>query len=177
MGLFKLILPDSSGNIMLPVALFFGGCTQFLAGLLCLLQGKSWGGSLFMSWGAYWIGAAIRMVPNISSAFDAYTDPYDLDTANGIYFFIWAIYGFMVSLISIRIKGGNMLTTYNMFFIALNLLTEGIYNITHATSSMRVSGVASLLAAAGAYYGAVVDIFAEQGVKYWVGEYKHDDDN
>jgi succinate-acetate transporter protein len=172
MALHKLILPTRSGNLMFPVALFFGGIVQFLAGILILFNGDSFNGSVFVTYGSYWIGAGTMMVPNVGALFDVYDLANERNLTAAIYMFMWAAFALMITLISVRIKGGSLLGTWCLFFVFLNLFLEGIYDMTLNSAMMRASGVACAMACLGGYYSGIVDLFAEQGSVLWCGKYK-----
>ncbi|HEC63533.1 MAG TPA: transcriptional regulator [Candidatus Acetothermia bacterium] len=62
-------------GIVMPVAMFYGGLAQFLAGMWDLRRGDIFGGTCFSSYGAFWMGLAsffflrwAGVVPEVSPA-------------------------------------------------------------------------------------------------------------
>ncbi|KAI9010352.1 GPR1/FUN34/yaaH family-domain-containing protein [Phycomyces nitens] len=168
----NLFLPDKPNNIIFPTALVFGGFAQVVAGFMCFFRGNTFGGTLFVSYGAFWLGNGMMMHPGLHSAYDAYKTVEDLNTANAYYHFVWAIYTVINIGISLVVRGGNFLLTFNLFFVFCTLFLEGFFYTTGHIVILRISGVTAYLAAIGAFYSGVVDILEEQGVVLWTGVYK-----
>lgn len=173
MALHKLILPAGSNHLMLPTAFWYGGLAQFISGFLVLLNGDSFNGTLFVTFGAYWLGSGLMMVPSVGASLDVYAATNDTEKTTAIYLFLWAFFGLMVCGISLKIKNGSFLSTWCLFFIFLNLFLEACYDLTGIVSFMEASGAACLCASFGGYYSGIVDLFADQGVELWTGKYKH----
>jgi succinate-acetate transporter protein len=171
MALQKLVIPTSSNHLMLPTALWYGGLAQFLSGFLVLLTGDSFNGTLFVSFGAYWLGSGMMMVPSIGESLDVYDINHETATTTAIYLYLWSFFGLMVCAISLKIKNGSFMLTWCLFFVFLNLFLEATYNLTSIVSLMQASGVACICASVGAYYSGIADLFAEQGVQMWTGKY------
>ncbi|KAL0080589.1 GPR1/FUN34/yaaH family-domain-containing protein [Phycomyces blakesleeanus] len=168
----NLFLPDKPNNIIFPTALVFGGFAQVVAGFMCFFRGKTFNGTLFVSYGSFWLGNGMMMHPGLHTAYDAYTDKHDLDIANAYYHFVWAIYTILNVGISMKVRGGNFLLTFNLFFVFCTLFLEGFFYTTGHIVILRISGVTAYLAAIGAFYSGVVDILEEQGVELPIGVYK-----
>lgn len=171
MALHKLILPTNSNHLMLPTALVFGGLAQFLSGFLVLISGDSFGGTLYVCFGSYWLGSGLMMVPAIGESLSVYTNNNELATTTAIFLFLWAFFSLMVCAVSLRIKNGSFLLTCTLFLIFLNLFLEACYSLTNMVPLMRASGVACVCASLCGYYTGIVDLFAEQGTKMWTGRY------
>ncbi|CAO3615846.1 unnamed protein product [Mucor fragilis] len=173
MALHKLVIPTESNHLMLPTALMYGGLAQFISGFLVLISGDSFSGSLFVTFGAYWLGSGIMMVPSVGQSLNVYAINHEEATTTAMFLYLWAFFGLMVCGISLKIKNGSFLTTWCLFFIFLNLFLEACYTLTGIVSLMQASGVACICASMSGYYSGIVDIFAEQGVVMWTGKYKH----
>ncbi|KAJ8656001.1 hypothetical protein O0I10_008222 [Lichtheimia ornata] len=169
---FNLFLPDQPNSIILPTALMFGGLAQYIAGFLDLFYGGSYTAIIFVSYGAFWAGNGLLMLPSVASSLQAYTSEYDVNRANGIYHFIWAIYTLLHVGMSFKIKNGTFMNTWNLTMVFITILFEGVHYMTNITGLLRFSGVSAYLAALGAYYVGLADLMREQGVRMWVGKYK-----
>jgi succinate-acetate transporter protein len=55
------VLPAGGEAVVLPLALAFGGSTQFAAGLLEFKTGNTFGMTAFLSYGAFWIWFALLL--------------------------------------------------------------------------------------------------------------------
>ncbi|KAF8212998.1 FUN34 transmembrane protein, partial [Mycena galopus ATCC 62051] len=77
-------------NIVVGMAIFVGGLTQFMAGMWEYPRGNVFGATAFSSTGAFWMSYAAVYVPG-SGTLAAYTDPEELNQAVGIYLLTWVI--------------------------------------------------------------------------------------
>jgi succinate-acetate transporter protein len=134
--------------------------------------GGTFGGTIFVSYGAFWFGQGLMMLSQFSSTLDAYTSASDLSTGEGIYHIMWAIYTIFLGVISLKIKGGSFMLTFCLSFVAITLTLEALHSFTGEIILLRISGVTAFAAAIGAYYKGAAELFEEQGVKLWLGEYK-----
>ncbi|KAI8988395.1 GPR1/FUN34/yaaH family-domain-containing protein [Mycotypha africana] len=173
MALHKLVLPTNSNNFMFPVALVYGGLAQFIAGFLKLLTGDTFNGTLFVSFGAYWLGAGALMIPAIGGALEVYAGTPDQGRTTAIYLLMWATFALMAVIITTKLEGGSFIGTFCLSFVSLNLVLEAVYNLTGNVNWMYASGVACIPASLSGYYIGIVDLFADQGVQLWTGKYKH----
>jgi len=53
----QIVAPEALGIVM-PVALFYGGLAQFMAGMWEVRRGDTFGATCFSSFGAFWMGVA-----------------------------------------------------------------------------------------------------------------------
>lgn len=150
----------------------YGGLAQFLSGFLVLFAGDSFNGALYVTFGAYWLGSGLMMIPSVGQTSDVYAIDNEQATTTAIYLYLWSFFGLMVCAISLKIKNGSFMLTWCLFFVFLNLLLEASYNLTGIVSLMQASGVACICASVGAYYSGIADLFAEQGVQMWTGKYR-----
>ncbi|KAJ2955619.1 hypothetical protein NQZ79_g8402 [Umbelopsis isabellina] len=174
LGTYNLFLPYNSNHIIFPSALMFGGLAQYIAGFMDFWYGGTFGATVFVSYGAFWTGQGLMMLGQFSSTLDAYTNPTDLDNALGIYKFYWSIYTLMLFGISLKIRGGSFVLSWCLGMVFTTLLLESLDYFTGIKILLRISGVTAFLAALGAYYKGVAEVFEEQGLKLWLGQYKQD---
>ncbi|KAL1927445.1 hypothetical protein VTP01DRAFT_3682 [Rhizomucor pusillus] len=172
LGTFNLFLPHKSNHVIFPTALLFGGIAQYIAGFMDLFYGGTFSGTILVSYGAFWAGSGMLMLPSAASVLEAYETEEDVAQANAIYHFMWSIYTFMLMCISLKIRTGTFILTWCLSFVFITLLLEGIYYITNVSPILRVSGVTAYLAALGAYYSGCAAVMEEQNVKLWVGQYR-----
>src|SRR5712691_6278061 len=81
----------SAPNIVLGLALFYGGIVQVLAGLQEFRQGNTFGATAFCSYGGFWLALGSVFVPAFGIA-AAYTKSADLHTALGYFLLGWTIF-------------------------------------------------------------------------------------
>ncbi|CAO3629976.1 unnamed protein product [Cunninghamella blakesleeana] len=171
LGIFRLFLPWKPQVVLLPSALLFGGITQFIAGFFDLFVGGTFSAVILISYGAFWTGNGMMMVPSMSMVYDEYVNLEDRHQAQAIYCFIWSFYTLMLTGVSLGIKSGTLILSWCLFFVFLTLLLEAIWYLTDIEAVIRASGVCAMLAALGSFYSGVTAIFEEQGKSFPVGHY------
>ncbi|KAI9310731.1 GPR1/FUN34/yaaH family-domain-containing protein [Dichotomocladium elegans] len=172
LGVYNLFLPHKSNHILYPTAMLFGGLAQYVAGFLDLFYGGTFSGTILVSYGAFWAGTGMMMLPTVEPVLDAYQTAWDLRQANAIYDFMWSFYTLMLLFVSFKVKNGTFILSWCLWWVFVTLFLSAIYFITDVTAVLRVSGVTAFLAAIGAYYSGCAAVFEEQRSKWWVGKYK-----
>ncbi|ORZ07832.1 GPR1/FUN34/yaaH family-domain-containing protein [Absidia repens] len=170
LGTYNLFLPTTPNHVILPTAITFGGLSQVIAGFFVLANGNTFSGILFVSYGAFWTGSGLMMVPAIGSTLDVLTKE-QADVGNGVYHFIWAFYTLINIAVSLRIKNGNFMSTWNLVFVFITLFLTGISCVAGTLIPLRISGVTAYLAALGAWYTGAAELFEAQGEGLWLGYY------
>ncbi|KAI9498010.1 GPR1/FUN34/yaaH family-domain-containing protein [Zychaea mexicana] len=168
---YNLFLPHKPNHILLPTALLFGGIAQYIAGFLDLFYGGTFSGTILVSYGAFWAGSGMMMLPSVSATLNAYATDWDVAQGNAIYHFFWAFYTLMLVGLSLKIRSGSFVLTWCLFWVFITLFLTAIYYITDTQAVLRVSGVSAFFAGLGAYYSGLAAILEEQKEKLWVGKY------
>lgn len=170
LGTYNLFLPTTPNHVLLPTAIMFGGLAQVVSGFFVLAGGNTFSGILFVSYGTFWTGSGLMMVPSIGSTLEVLTKDQS-DVGNAIYHFIWAFYTLINITMSLRIKGGNFMSTWNLVFVFLTLFLTGISAVAGTVIPLRISGVTAYLAALGAWYTGAAELLGDQGEGLWLGHY------
>src|SRR5437764_3418944 len=90
--------PAGATNIVVGLALFYGGLAQLLAGMWEFRTGNTFGATAFTSYGAFWLSFAVIFIPGsgILAAFipkgGTAPDPAILHPALGVYLLGWTIF-------------------------------------------------------------------------------------
>ncbi|CAO3610031.1 unnamed protein product [Cunninghamella echinulata] len=171
LGSYNLFFPTTPKNVILPSAVLFGGCAQFISGFLCIINGITFSGILFVSYGSFWFGQGLMMIPSIHGALTVLTED-EVAKGDAIYHFIWAFYTLFHVAISLKIKNGTFMSTWNLVFVFITLFLQGIANVTGVIVLIRISGVTAYFAALGAMYTAYGELMEEQDEHCWMGAYK-----
>jgi succinate-acetate transporter protein len=133
-------------GVVLPLALFYGGLVQLLAGMWEFRKGNTFGATAFSSFGAFWLSYAAYVkfvVPDLPTATEY--------KATGLFLLAWAIFTGYMLLASLRTTGAIA-----MVFLTLTatfvLLCIGAFDqnttITHA------GGIVGLVTAGFAWYAS-----------------------
>jgi succinate-acetate transporter protein len=109
-------------NVVVGMALFYGGAAQFLAGMWEFAAGNTFGATAFSSYGAFWLSFATLFIPNSGIA-DAYqTDPGMEEDAIGIFLLAWMVVTFLFFIGSLRKSVG---LSALFFFLTVTFLVLG----------------------------------------------------
>src|ERR1700759_5507122 len=140
------IAPENLEKSVLPLALFYGGVAQLIAGLFEFRKANTFGATAFVSYGAFWMAFA---------AFVQFVEPSlpesGTKTATGLFLLGWAIftlYMFIASLkTSVALIGafGVLVLT----FLSLVLGTRG-----GVAALATVGGILGIVTAIVAWYGS-----------------------
>jgi succinate-acetate transporter protein len=135
-GAFDSIKADSA----VTVALFVGGITLFVAGLVEFRGGNSFNGTAFAGLGAFWFTWGTVAGDGGISA-----------DAAGLFLLLWALLALSLTL---GAAGGGQLAQvmYGLLFVALLLL--GIAQFAEVSVLVKIGGWVAALAGLLAWYGA-----------------------
>jgi hypothetical protein len=136
--------------VVLPLALFYGGGAQLLAGMWEFRKGNTFGALAFSSFGAFWLSAFyyLRYIAPTLPAATAYE-------ATGLFFLAWTIFTAYMLIASLRtsIAVVAVFATLTVTFLLLTIGTLGKHaHIAHA------GGWVGLLTALCAWYASFAGV-------------------
>lgn len=150
----------SADNIVVPLALGYGGLVQLLAGMWEMAVGNTFGATALSSYGGFWIAYGILLTPNwdISGDYSA----KDFDSALGFFLTGWFIFTTILLLCTLR----STIMFFLLFFtldLAFLMLACGEYAASNgasgsATKLTQAGGGFGMLAAFLAWYNAFAGI-------------------
>jgi len=132
--------------VVLPMALFFGGLCQLLAGMWEFRKGNTFGATAFSSYGAFWLSYA-AFVKFVAPGLPAAT----AHQAVGLYLLTWAVFTTYMTLAAVRVSGAVLavFVTLSATFIILAIAEFGEY-----TTITKVGGWVGLVTAVFAWYAS-----------------------
>jgi len=144
-------LDKGSEAIVLPLALFYGGLTQLLAGMWEFRRGNTFGATAFSSFGAFWLAyylLARTIAPTLAPAADA-------KHAIGLFLLCWALFTAYMTVAAVRVSGAVL-----GVFVALTVtfVVLGIGQFTTSGDVTKVGGWLGLLTAALAWYASFAGV-------------------
>jgi len=146
------MISDTVGAAVLPLALFYGGLAQLLAGMWEFRKGNTFGAVAFSSYGAFWLSFAayVKFVaPGLPAA--------DAGNATGLFLLAWAIFTLYMTVAAMRTSGA-VLAVFVTLTITYILLTIGAFatspNMTKAGGAM---GIVTAVCAWYASFAAVTN--------------------
>jgi len=136
-------------NLIVGMALFYGGLAQFLAGMWEFATGNTFGATAFSSYGAFWLSFATIFIPNsgIGAAYSA--DPGMEDDAIGIYLLAWMIVTFLFFIGALR-KSVGLSALFLFLTITFMLLAIGF--LMKKINVQKAGGYVGIATALIAYY-------------------------
>ncbi|KAI9461066.1 Gpr1 family protein [Russula earlei] len=142
-------------NVIVGMALFYGGLAQFLAGMWEFAAGNTFGATAFTSYGAFWLSFATLLIPDsgISAAYTA--DPGMEQDAIGIYLLAWMIVTFLFFIGSLRKSIG---LSALFFFLTLTFMLLAIGFMMKKLNVVKAGGYVGIVTAAIAYYDGLADM-------------------
>lgn len=150
--------PSGAVNIVVGLALFYGGIAQFMAGMWEFRAGNTFGATAFTSYGAFWLSFAVIYIPGsgILTALTSGSNPA-LHSALAIYLVAWAIFTFLMFLGSLRVSIALMavLGLLTLTYIALALSEFGVGDMFTI-----IGGYLGLLTALAAWYTALAGLLS-----------------
>nr|GAT55820.1 Gpr1 family protein [Mycena chlorophos] len=145
-------------NVVVGMALFYGGLAQLLAGMWEYPRGNTFGATAFASYGAFWISFATIFWPG-SGILTAYTDPNELNKALGIYLWSWFIVTSIFLIVSLRKSIGFIAL---LFFLDLTFLFLAAGKFTTNVNVTKAGGGLGIVTAFIAYYIGLSDMLAAE---------------
>jgi len=135
-------------NVVLGMALGYGGLAQLIAGIEEWACGNTFGATAFSSYGGFWLSFATIYIPQFEVT-TAYATPGELDSALGIYLCAWGIVTFLFLVSCLR----SSLCLVGLFFfldITFWCLAGGF--LGGSTKAIKAGGAFGILTAAIAGY-------------------------
>lgn len=146
------IFPKSVEAVVLPVALFYGGFAQLLAGMWEFKKGNTFGALAFTSYGAFWLSFAALVqfiAPNLPAA----------DAAKGVGLFLlsWTIFTLYMTLAALR-TSPILIAVFVVLSVTFIFLTWGEFAGSSGIS--QLGGWLGILTALLAWYASAAGITA-----------------
>lgn len=139
-----LVANTALSAVVLPLALFYGGLAQFVAGLLEFRRGNTFGTTAFVSYGAFWMSFAgyVKFVVPTLPAGQAHL-------ATGWFLVAWCVFTAYMAVAALRLD----LAHRALFTVlALTFLFLALGDLTQVTALGHVGGWLGLLCAGIAWY-------------------------
>jgi succinate-acetate transporter protein len=145
LSFFQLgIAPASVEGVVLPLALFWGGGAQFVAGMWSLRNRNTFSGMVHSAYGAFWLAYAAYakfVVPGLPKG-QAYE-------ATGLFLLAWTILTVYLTVASLRTNVA-IVATFVVLLVLFVVLTAATY--AQSTLWTKIGGGIALLDALMAFY-------------------------
>jgi succinate-acetate transporter protein len=135
----------TGAEIVIGLALFYGGLAQLLAGMWEFRSGNTFGATAFTSYGAFWLAVAamlqLKIIPN--------------DTAFGFFFLGWTIFTAMLFVATLK---SNLALMGVFFFLFLTFLALTIGTLGGVAAFIVIGGWLGIITALVAWYTALAGL-------------------
>ncbi|RXK35613.1 membrane protein [Tremella mesenterica] len=141
-------------NVVLGMALGYGGLVQLIAGIEEWACGNTFAATALSSYGGFWFSFATLYIPQFAVA-AAYTVPGEFENAVGIYLVSWSIITFIFFIASLR----SSVALISLFFfldITFWCLVGGF--LGPSEKAVKAGGAFGILTAAIAAYTALAGL-------------------
>ena len=134
---------------VLPLALFYGGLAQLLAGLLEYRRGNTFGTTAFTTYGAFWLAFAFYewFFKSLAGTHEA--------TAAGMFLLMFGIVTAYLAIAALRVSGA-VLTVFVLLTLTFLLLAIGA--LAGVSGITKVGGVVGILTALAAFYTSAAGV-------------------
>jgi len=148
------MLNSSLDAAVLPLALFYGGLAQLLAGMWEFRKGNTFGATAFASYGAFWLSfywLVTYDAAHLAPAADAHK-------AVGVFLLAWAIFTLYMTVAAMRTSGA-VLAVFVALTIAFILLAIGKFATGNAAKDWtHFGGWVGVLTALLAWYASFAGV-------------------
>ncbi len=151
-GWFTGVVP----NVVVGVALFYGGIAQICAGMWEFKTGNTFGATAFTSYGAFWLSFGAIFVPGFG-ILDALVKSNALHSALGIYLLGWTVFTAIMFLGTLR---SNVALIAVFAFLTLTFLSLTIGELAGATTFGTLGGWLGVITAILAWYTGLAGLLS-----------------
>ncbi|HET8853486.1 MAG TPA: acetate uptake transporter [Ktedonobacteraceae bacterium] len=145
----------SAANIVVGLALFYGGLVQIIAGVQEFRAGNTFGATAFCSYGGFWLAVGVIFTPAFG-VLDAYKAG-GLGVALGIFLLGWTIFTLLMFFGTLRANLALM-AVFGLLFLTFLSLTLGA--LLGAPGLTILGGYLGILTALAAWYTALAGMLA-----------------
>ncbi|KAI8368282.1 GPR1/FUN34/yaaH family-domain-containing protein [Radiomyces spectabilis] len=145
------ISPTESHDVVLGLAIIYGGLVQLLAGMWEFKTGNTFGATAFCSYGAYWMSYGLISLPAMGLA-ATYSSMEAFNRSLGYFMLSWTIFTGLMLVGSHRSSIG-LVSLFFFLFLTYVMTTASLLN--NSVSAQIASGAFGMTAAIIAWYNAL----------------------
>ncbi|MEJ2866070.1 acetate uptake transporter [Actinomycetospora flava] len=145
------LAPEALEPVVLPLALFYGGLAQLLAGMWEFRKANTFGATAFGSYGTFWIAFA-AYVQFIEPEMEASGVPESgITTATGIFLVGWTLFTLYMLIAALRTTSA-LVAVFATLFLTFALLSVG--DLLGVDAIATVGGFMGIVTALVAWYAS-----------------------
>ena len=143
------LLSEDLEPVVLPLALFYGGLAQLLAGMWEFRKANTFGALAFTTYGAFWMSFA-AYVEFVKSGLGP-----DASTATALFLLVFGIFTAYMTVAAMRVNVSVLLV---FVFLTLTFLVLAVGDATGAKTIVHTGGFIGLLTAVLAWYASAAGV-------------------
>ena len=144
------LVDKSVAFAVLPLALFYGGLGQFMAGMWEFRKGNTFGSTAFSTYGAFWLAFAFY-----EWFFAAKVAPSAAGTATGLFLLVFAVVTVYLTVAALRTTGA-VLAVFVLLSLTFIFLTIG--ELAGSTAIGKIGGWIGIVTAVVAFYASFAGV-------------------
>jgi succinate-acetate transporter protein len=141
--------------VVLPVALFYGGIAQLLAGMWEFKKNNTFGATAFTSYGAFWLSYAAYSKFVSPGLAKAPATAKDVHTATGLFLLAWTIFTAYMLIAALRVNGA-VGAVFAVLLVTFILLAWG--DLSNNESIFKIGGYLGIVTAFLAWYASMAGV-------------------
>ncbi|SCU83867.1 LAFA_0D06370g1_1 [Lachancea sp. 'fantastica'] len=139
----------TNAKVVISASLFFGGCIELFAGLLCYPTGNTYAMTVFGSFGGFWISYGCILLDQFGIVSSYSEDPQMFANAMGFFLAGWAVFTFLMLLCTLKSTWGLFLL---FFFLELTFLMLTIGTFISNENVKKAGGYFGILSSICGFY-------------------------
>ena len=145
--------------VVLPVALFYGGIAQLLAGMWEFKKANTFGALAFTSYGAFWMSYAAYVKFTVPALNASPATKADVRTATGLFLLAWTIFTAYMLIAALRVNGAVFIV-FAVLIAAFIFLAWG--DFAKSDSLEKIGGYLGIVTAFLAWYASAAGVINAQ---------------
>ncbi|GAB5590579.1 hypothetical protein Unana1_05479 [Umbelopsis nana] len=152
--------PSGPSQVVVGLAMFYGGLVQLLAGMWEFTTGNTFGATAFSSYGGFWMSFGAIFIPGfgILEAYATVPESVLLQSL-GFYLLGWTLFTGILLIASHRSNVG-LVSLFFFLFVTFVLLTAGKFN--NSLGATRAGGAFGVITAFIAWYNALSGLLTHE---------------
>jgi len=149
------------GDVVIGLALFYGGLVQLVAGIQEFRQGNTFGATAFCSYAGFWMALAVVLLPG-TGIITSLVAAKALSSGVGTFLLGWTIFTGLMLIATFRINGALVAVFALLFltFLSLTIGWLGGLGSSTFTTFVGIGGWLGIVTALAAWYTALAGVLA-----------------
>ncbi len=151
----------AGGDVVIGLALFYGGLVQLVAGIQEFRQGNTFGATAFCSYAGFWMAFAVIVLPG-TGVLASLVTAKSVSAGVGTFLLGWTIFTALMLIATFRISGA-LIAVFALLFLTFLALTIGwLAGVGTGTFTtwVQIGGWLGIVTAIAAWYTALAGVLA-----------------